>query len=76
MRTLEGEQFLEEVGPNLHNEFGVLKGHLKGGGGVRDRGLRLSHHCGNGNKSLEVVRKDWTKESMMSEGGPAPRGAH
>lgn len=45
MRTWEEEQFLEELGPALHN-------------GVRDRGLRLSHHCGDGNKALEVVGID------------------
>lgn len=54
MRTWEEEQFLEELGPALHNEFGVL---LRGSG-VRDRGLRLSHHCGDGNKALEVVGID------------------
>lgn len=49
MRTWEGEQFLEEIRPTLHKDFGVLKGHLKRGG-VRDRGLRLSHHGGDGNR--------------------------
>lgn len=61
------------MGSTLHSEFGVPRGHFKGGIEVRESGLRLKHPSGDENRALGVVERVWRKVSRLREGAQHPK---